>query len=178
MAVNGRRPIADIDMLQFTFESKGELKSLTDKLQALEKTLKNSAKVECVVGYPKGINGLSTPEAAYDGKASVIEVAIKNNYGLGVPQRAFFDLALIKIEKTYQKALNQYGPLLLQGKADFKKILDLAGRLAEDDVRNSIMDGDWEPNAPATIKAKKSDRPLVDTMTMYRRVTHKVRPTQ
>lgn len=37
------------------------------------------------------------------------------------------------------------------------------GRYLKASLENSLLNGDWTPNAPITIKMKKSSQPLVDT---------------
>ena len=155
------------------------LKRKLERLGAFEKTMKGLVResgLECAVGYPVDASGLGTPEAAYDGNASVIQVAIWNNYGTDtMPSRPFMDLAAQNMRKTYKDMMQALGPKLMKGEAKLEKVLDVIGLKAEEDVRKAIMDGDWAPDSPATIALKKSSRPLVDTGTMMNRVTHSVR---
>lgn len=146
-----------------------------EALQQLRATLEKATKKEVAVGYPVDVTGLGVPEPNYDDEASIIEVALKNNYGLGVPRRAFMDLASKSMEDTFIKVMHELGPKILSGEADVEKVLDVAGLMAEDDVRNAIREGNWRPNSPATIERKGSDVPLIDTGTMVNRVTHIVR---
>jgi len=51
---------------------------------------------------------------------------------------------------------------------------------ARNDIIESIQSGAWTPNAPSTIKAKGSSKPLVDTGELQRALTFKLtkrRPT-
>lgn len=146
-----------------------------EALQRIKATLDKAAKKEVAVGYPVDVSGLGVPEPNYDDEVSIIEVALKNNYGLGVPRRAFMDLASKSMEDTFIKVMSELGPPLMNGEADIEKVLDVAGLLAEDDVRNAIREGNWRPNSKATIERKGSDVPLIDTGTMVNRVTHRVR---
>ena len=162
-------------MMSLAAKLKRKMESLTSFEKNMKKLVKDSG-MECAVGYPVDASGLGTPEAAYDGKASIIQVAIWNNYGVeGNPGRPFMDLASKTMQTTYKDMMRQLGPKLMKGEASIEKVLDVIGLKAEDDVRKAIMDGDWSPNSPATIARKKSNRPLVDTGTMRNRVTHKVR---
>lgn len=151
-------------------------KNIDEQLKRIHKAVQEASNLECAVGYPKGKSGLGTPEPAYDSKASIIEVAIWNNYGTKrMPARPFMDLARQLMEPKYYEAMEKLGPKILKGEADPRKVLDVIGLQCEQEVRNAIMEGDWAPNAPSTIAHKKSDRPLVDTGTMRNRVTHEVR---
>ena len=147
-------------------------------LADIQETLKEAPQYEVAVGLPVGVGGLGTPEPAYDGKASIIEVALKNNYGIGVPRRAFMDEAREDMEKTYKRVMEGTAPKLRDGTAKLRKVLDLAGGQAEDDIRNSISHGNWQPNSELTIRLKGSDKPLIDTKTMRTRVTHIVRKAE
>lgn len=55
--------------------------------------------------------------------------------------------------------------------------LNDAGQLGEDAARNWFENPNngWPPNTPATIAAKGSDRPLVDTGQLRKAITHVVR---
>lgn len=148
---------------------------ITEKLLSGVKKLKTE-KTVCAVGYPVNEKGLTTPEPAYDDKASVIQVAIANNYGFdNVPARPFMDLAAKNMQEDYKKTLKATHKKLISGEARLDKVLDLCGLQAEEAVRKAIMEGNWEPNSPETVAKKGSDRPLVDTGTLRKRVTHVVR---
>lgn len=145
------------------------------RLEQIKKALQQAGGYEVAVGYPVGAGNLGQPNPAYDNGASVIEVALANNYGINVPQRPFMDLAAKNMKNTYQRTMEQLGPKIIDGTANVEKVLDVAGLEAEEAVRKAIMDGAWEPNAESTIRAKGSDRPLVDTHSLHNFVTHKVR---
>ncbi len=144
-------------------------------MEQVKKALQQAGGYEVAVGYPVGVDNLGQPDPNYDSGASVIEVALANNYGIGVPQRPFMDLAAKDMKKTYTRVMEKLGPKIIDGTAKVEKVLEVAGMEAEEDVRKAIMDGPWEPNSEATIKAKGSDRPLVDTHTLHNKVTSKVR---
>lgn len=146
-----------------------------EALRKIKSALKYADKKEVAVGYPVDASGLGVPEPNYDDEASIIEVALKNNYGLGVPRRAFMDLASQYMKKTYKEVMEELGPKLLSGDATLEKVLEIAGLAAAEDVRKAITEGEWQPNSKATIERKGSDVPLIDTMTMHNRATHMVR---
>lgn len=151
---------------------------IDEAIHRLRSVLDKVDKKEVAVGYPVGVTGLGVPEPAYDDEASIIEVALKNNYGLGVPRRAFMDLASKYMEETYKEVMDQLGPKLMRGEAELEKVLDVAGTAAAEDIRKAITQGNWLPNSQLTIVLKGSDVPLIDTMTMHNRATHLVRDKQ
>jgi hypothetical protein len=44
-------------------------------------------------------------------------------------------------------------------------------------VKNKVVTGPFEPNKPATIARKGSDRPLIDTAQLLNSITYVVRKT-
>ncbi len=149
--------------------------AISATLGRMTQAARDAAKWQCAVGYPVGKQAVAQPNPAYDNGESVITVAIRNNYGLGVPRRPFMDLAKRHMVDTYRRIMQELGPKVIDGTARIERVLDVAGLEAEEDIRTSIMDGEWLPNAPATVRRKGSDRPLVDTMSMHNLVTHHVR---
>lgn len=135
--------------------------------------LKKMKGVKLYVGYPADDSGVANPH--YENGASIIDVAIANNYGLGVPQRPFFEEAREPIQRMFESSLKSRLPDLNSGKADYKKLLGVIGVKAENEVRRSIRDGNWTPNSPETVARKGSDRPLIDTGAMIQNVTHIVK---
>ena len=164
--------------MKMTVRQKSSGKHIRERLNTLMETIAQARELEIAVGYPKDASGLGTPEPAYDGEASIIEVAIRNNYGLGVPRRAFFEEARKDMQDRYHEVMRKTAKQMLAGEADPRKVLDLAGLQAETAVRDSIANGNWQPNSPATIARKGSSKPLIDTSTMRNRVTHIVRKAE
>ena len=145
----------------------GGLKGFSKRLEAL-------AGKEVAVGFPRGGSGLGNPH--YKNGASILLVAVANNYGLGVPRRAFMELAAEKIRKWFPKYMRTAMPDVEAGNTDIHDVLETAGSVGADLVKEAIADGDWEPNAPETIKRKKgSDKPLIDTDAMRQAATWQVR---
>lgn len=135
--------------------------------------LKKLRGVRLLVGYPADESGVANPH--YENGESIIDVAIANNYGLGVPRRAFFEAAREPIQMLFEASLKRAMPEINRGEVDFNKFLDVVGVKAEHEVRRSIRDGNWSPNSPATVARKGSDRPLIDTGAMVQNVTHIVK---
>ena len=99
-----------------------------------------------------------------------------SNYGLGVPRRAFMELAAEKIRKWFPKYMRTAMPDAEAGNTDIHDVLETAGSVGTDLVKEAIADGAWEPTAPETIKRKKgSDKPLIDTDAMRQAATWPVR---
>jgi len=85
-----------------------------------------------------------------------------------IPPRPFFRTA---IEQNKQKWADRIAELLPEMESA-DAALNMAAEVIEDDVRMSIRDGGWAPNAPSTLRQKKFDKPLIDTGHMARSVNH------
>ena len=114
----------------------GGLKGFSKRLEAL-------AGKEVAVGFPRGGSGLGNPH--YKNGASILLVAVANNYGLGVPRRAFMELAAEKIRKWFPEYMRTAMPDAEAGNTDIHDVLETAGSVGADLVKEAIADGDWEP---------------------------------
>jgi len=116
------------------------------------------------------------------GRASdltVGEIAAVNEFGTQdghVPERSFlrstFDEKHPELVEMAHKAIDK----VLEGHLDTRTALNMMGSKLATDVKNKITMGAGvpPPNAPATIAAKGSDRPLVDTGRLVNAVTWQV----
>lgn len=146
--------------------------------QAYDKLLKSAQKMTdkiVVAGFPKG--KLNTPH--YDNGESIIDVAIHNNFGIGVPRRDFMTPSSKKWEKFFKESLAKVQKDLLNDKIDIDKFLNAMGQRGSDIISKEIIDLDYPPNAPSTIKAKGGkSNPLVDSGDMSRATTWQIRRTK
>jgi hypothetical protein len=90
-------------------------------------------------------------------------IAAIHEFGLGdMPQRSFlrsaYDENLPMIDKMIQHVAN--GAVFGLGT---NAALNQLGNVVQGMVQRKIVDGPFTPNSPATIKRKKSSRPLIDT---------------
>lgn len=89
-------------------------------------------------------------------------IAAIHEFGLGdMPQRSFlrsaYDENLPMIDKMIQRVAN--GAVFGLGT---NAALNQLGNVVQGMVQRKIVDGPFVPNSPATIKRKKSSRPLID----------------
>lgn len=130
-----------------------------------------------VAGFPRG--RLNTPHYESSTKdeqgPSIIDVAIKNNYGIGVPQRDFMTPSSKKWMKFFSDSLDTVRRDLMENKIDPDKFLKAMGQKGSDIISQEIIALDTPPNSPATIARKKSSNPLVDTGDMARSTTWQIR---
>lgn len=93
-----------------------------------------------------------------------VALAIVHEFGIEVPRRSFLRGTMTRMNAEWTKLLEQLARLLVAGKLDVPKALNLLGLRAANDVKATIQRSiGLAPNAPATIAAKGSSRPLVDT---------------
>lgn len=90
-------------------------------------------------------------------------IAAIHEFGLGdMPQRSFlrsaYDENLPMIDKMIQRVAN--GSVFGLGT---NAALNKLGNVVQGMVQRKIVDGPFVPNSPATIKRKKSSKPLIDT---------------
>ena len=152
-----------------------ELKQKNPKfIEKLKLRMKKNDTHEAAVGFPAGKEGVTNPH--YDNGASIVEVAIWNNFGTDtIPRRPFMDNAAPKIQNEYKKFLKQTIKKLNSGELSMQTVLKTAALKSESIVRNEIVSGTYVPNSPATIAAKKSSKPLIDSGDMNKYVTSIVR---
>lgn len=90
-------------------------------------------------------------------------IAAIHEFGVGdMPQRSFlrsaYDENLPMIDKMIQRVAN--GAVFGLGT---NAALNQLGNVVQGMVQRKIVDGPFVPNSPATIKRKKSSKPLIDT---------------
>jgi hypothetical protein len=146
-------------------------------LEKLKKTLKGlrGTKYECAVGFPLG--DAQTQLAWYDSGQSILQVAVQNEYGIPgrIPSRPFMQQAAPAIHDMYDKASATCAPAIADGKLTVRKFMKTAGQAAVKIIQDSIDNGNFAPNAPSTIRAKKSSKPLMDSGDMRKYVTFVIR---
>lgn len=82
--------------------------------------------------------------------------------------RPFFRTAWDKNKEKYAKSIESFLNKSAKDAKTFNQdavdtFLFKLGDTAKQDVRKSILNGDWEKNAPLVVALKGSDKPLVDT---------------
>lgn len=120
------------------------------------------------VRYPQGNVQISAGVHASEGEAShnsgetVLEIAIKHEFGLGVPKRSF-------IRAWYDEQAKQNADLIrrelrqaAKGVRSFDQAMDRVALKMEASIKRRIRDGIPPPNSPQTIQKKGSSTPLVD----------------
>jgi len=108
-----------------------------------------------------------------DGKPVAMIAAIQD-YGAparNIPPRPFFRNMVAEKNKTWPKAVELN---LKATKYDVPSTLDRVGAGIAGQLRQSIIDTNSPPLAPATVAAKGFAKPLVDTGHMLNSIDHQV----
>lgn len=125
------------------------------------------AKSEVQVGFQSG-------ETNEDG-VSYAEIAAFNELGSSnTPPRPFMKQSFENHQDELQEACDKVNNTLANG-GTVESALETLGVTAKGIIQQEIVDGDFAPNAPSTIKAKGSDKPLIDTGRMRQSVNFVVK---
>ena len=129
-------------------------------------------------GVKAGIFGGATNT---DTGASIAAYAVYNEYGTKhIPPRPFMRTVAKEKPKSWCGVMVARVRGNAQDPKAWKDALGLAGEQMKADIQDSIMNGSWAPNAPATIAAKarkgktEPNKPLFDTGDMYHAVSYEV----
>lgn len=133
------------------------------------KKLKNT---EIVVGI------LGAEARLTDGKsdATLADIAVYNHFGTKhIPARPFLQNAVDQNQAEILKRLKGSLKLISEGQVSPETQLNRIGAYLVGLVQREITDLRTPPNAPATIRKKKSDNPLIDTGRLRQSVTFEIR---
>jgi len=132
----------------------------------LNELLKKNVKV----GLPEGTADQKYP----DTNISVLEVGVINENGFGQKRRSFikdtFEIRNRDLQKDMDKVLNNE----VKKGSDVNKIMDIIGSISQGYIFDAFDTGGfgrWAPDSPATIKAKGSSKPLIDTGLLRQSIT-------
>lgn len=134
---------------------------VTAEGERFQRLIDELARTKLSVGFKPG-------EHFEEDGQDVAEVALRNEFGDDrIPSRPFMRQALdnhdVEVTKLVQKAMQ---------KEAVNEILGMIGDGIAKLMRDEIDNGDFVPNSPATIAAKGSDKPLVDTGTMRESIAY------
>lgn len=114
-------------------------------------------------------------EAAAEGRNGLTnaQLAAYQEFGTEtIPARSFINAPFESNKGKYKRALYELLPKVLEGALSVTRALNLVGAAAAKDMRAAIRAGIPPPNASATIAAKGSSTPLIDTGQLLRSISH------
>lgn len=108
----------------------------------------------------------------------IAEYAYYNEYGKGVPERPFMRSAIDNNRQSINSMIDSLHGEVLERKRTARQAVARLGEYGVKLIRNSITGGNWQANAPATIRRKQRKRggavkPLIDSGRMIQSIEHK-----
>lgn len=112
----------------------------------------------------KGVKvGIRRGKGSHDG-TDMLDIAVYNHFGTStIPARPFISDCAEKNAGQIQEAQKRLVYRVYQGSLSADGALAQLGAWYVNVQKGHILHGGWTPNAPATIKRKGSNKPLVDT---------------
>lgn len=148
-------------------------------LEQLKKRAQKLARRKVAVGFPRGRLNNPHYESEHGGQGpSIIDVAIQNNFGIGVPRRDFMTPATEKWQEWCAEFVDAVKAPLLEGKVNVDDVLGQMGMKGADIISEEIIALKTPPNAPETIIRKGSSNPLVDSGDMSKAPTFELRDVE
>ncbi len=143
-------------------------KGLKKCLETLSKTKQGIVRVGVLAD--KGGSEAKTQNSAL----SVLDVAIFNEFGLGVPERSFIRAYVDENKAKIQTWIRVLAKQIADGKLEPKQALEQLGLKVQGGIQARIAKGVPPPNAEATIRRKGSSKPLIDTGQLRSSITYQV----
>ncbi|STO54401.1 Mu-like prophage protein gpG [Canicola haemoglobinophilus] len=140
------------------------LTSTKNGLEQLIKQLEGLNAKDVYVGIPASENR-NVEGAEQFNLASLAAVLEFGNQH--IPSRPFLRQTLAENQQKYT-ALFAEG---INNGEDYVQLMQKIALVAQGDVQENIVKGDWVANAPSTIKRKGSSKPLIDTGRLRQSIT-------
>lgn len=106
---------------------------------------------------------------------SIAQIAIYNEFGTDkIPARPFMSTTYAENYAKVNRIVGKEYDKIIEGKSTVYKSLSALGVYYEGLVKQKIRQIRLPPNAPSTIKAKGSSKPLIDFGQMIAAVTYEV----
>lgn len=138
----------------------------------IEEVINNLNKIVIKVGIQNN--------ATNDDGLSIAQYGAYNEFGViegkkVIPARSFLRSTTDEND-GWKKEINQAFVEIVEGRTSVIEALSKVGVKARDDIITKIdkTDPKWKPNAPATIKKKKSSKPLIDESFLKKAIQYKI----
>ena len=113
------------------------------------------------------IKGKAAPE--------VIDRGVYNNFGTDhVPERPFLNNAMRDNQFSYKVIVGKGMIKTLLRRGSTRDMLEELGEKMKDDIQKEILELSSPPNAPATVKKKGFNDPLLETYEMVESIDYEV----
>lgn len=106
--------------------------------------------------------GYQVDSGRVDG-VDILDIAVWNQFGTTkIPPRPFMTDVAIKYSHDVGLAMAHAARAVVNGRVTRLSALQQLGEFHQNQIRAHLVSGEFTPNAPSTIKKKKSAVPLVD----------------
>lgn len=125
-----------------------------------------------------GVHGSeASRDAAEQGEPDNVQLAVWHEFGTSnghIPERSFLRSAFDKNQRKYERLMGMQTGLVIDGVQTPKGAVSVVAERMVADIVNGINRGIPPPNAPSTIEAKGSSKPLIDTGQLKGSITYVV----
>lgn len=125
-----------------------------------------------------GLIGSGGSEIHDDSDATNAEIGLFQEFGtVNIPPRSFLRLPLETKQKELMKGISKGAAKEAIEEGDIKHFYEILGIEAVGIVQDAFSSGgfgEWPPNAPSTVSAKGSSKPLINTGQLRRSVSYEV----
>ena len=118
--------------------------------------------------------GLQSGDTEKDG-TSLAYIGSLHEYGSDggkIPQRSFMRTAIDDNDRKIKSLSDDLGGKIIDGSISVNQALDTVGIAVTGMIQKQIVDGDFQSLKDSTVKAKGSDKPLIDTGRMRQSIRH------
>ena len=126
------------------------------KFKQLIDQLKASGEKAVYVGFPAEFNEKVEGSDNFNLASLAAVLEFGNEH---IPSRPFLRQTLAENQEKYTALFVK----LFESGVSIEQIYEQIALIAQGDVQQNIVNGEWTANAPSTIKRKKSSKPLIDT---------------
>lgn len=159
------------------------IKVRKDRLREIKKKLKELAKYDLLVGVPQekserkqNVQGEEASEPITN--AELMFIHSNGSPARNIPKRPTIEPTIEENQKTISEKFKKIAQSMLDNKSDGKEELEKLGIWVVNKIKARFGSDELAPLKEATIKAKGSDRPLIDTGQLRNSVTYIVRNKQ
>jgi hypothetical protein len=146
-------------------------------LDKLIKRLKQAESMQILAGFindPENAKKAIINEYGYIKQQASEEDASEMEQVLIIPARPFMENAFKQSNGDWTKKNKELINDIIDDKTTVKQAAGDLGRMMVKGIQNSIIAGEYVPNAASTLKRKQSTKPLVDTRQMFNAIKSKV----
>ena len=146
---------------------------IVKRLKEVMKRSKQLNHLQLVVGIPSDENSRDESTGITNAELGAI-----HEFGVpekGIPERSFMRSTASEEANNLSRLAKIQISECLRGETSAHDAFATVGVYLQGKIVDKITDGDFEPNTEATVKRKKSSKPLIDTGQLRGAITYEVR---